>query len=440
MKLSFLSKLARLSLCMLLLPLSASAVSTVEVVVPESHRVSTAELQSKRLVEGNRVLNSIPEQLKGLTTIVPPRGDGGKPGAAYEIEVRRPTAVYISVFPRGRYVPPEPWKNTGLRIGWETSSDEVYAAVFPPGKIQIPEHAGLGGLYGVPHLAVLSEDVAQAQALIANPVVTPKPRVKSRLRAELASPTQPGLYAHPGQEVKWRLRFVGGDAVDDPKTVRVKITEEGGDFQCEQELAIGTGRSTPVLSLRLPRLGFYPMSVLPAEGDFFHPYDGALGAVPEPLPPSKDSPWAVMRATRFMPSEASLARILGVSTVRHPLWLSAELTILEEGDDPKIKVSMAPYLANVKSYVDQGIRVLSGFQMVPTNLSSKPGDMSRGRVLAGDAGPKQNRVIPRDYRIWQAYVSEIVRQSDGLISHWELGNEPNMPDGYWGGTPEEFAK
>jgi hypothetical protein len=403
-------------------------------------RIGKAEAGALRFSSG-REISEVPEVLQGLPTVSIGRGRNTEPGAEFSFSVDKPVVVFIAVFFRGNYVPQDDWKFSGLTLGWEDAEDPIYVKEFPAGEVIIPAHDGVAGLYGPPHLAIVSSDLEAARALVAE-----APEKYTRAPApqpgyfwfDPIDAVNTGGYFEAGQPTQFRFEIRRGDKEKDPKEVRLSIKEEQGEFTFEASSPVGEDRKTEVFEVSLPRQGFYRMELDFDRDAFVREYQSGLAVLPPAAPVSRASPWGVMKAGQ-RPNEAKMARRLGVSWLRHSLWLQAEPVNIVEGHEPKVEVKMDRYLEKAREYKAEGIYILSGFQMIPREMSSRPDDISRSQK-SGDAGPKYLRVPPKDYAVWRAYVSEIVRQSKGLIDAWEVGNEPNMPDSYWGGTTDEFAE
>lgn len=398
--------------------------------VPDSAIQVHVELGEKRLSNQAHIFTTIPEQLRGRPAISPHRGPStSKPGPGYSVTVNRPAALYLAVHHRGQPAVPEAWKLTGLTLGWGGHEDNIYVQIVEPGRVTVPEHDGKAGGYGVPHMLIASDDLDTARALIDNPVQRKTAIVRpARVAVVLPDPKQPGLYGHPGDTLRWKLRVIRGSAGIVPDAIKISVQEQDGEFTWSTEATLDANGHTDVLSLAPPRIGFYKLHV-EAEPSFdLTPVRGGLGIVPEPAPVSQDSPWGVMRVARA-PFEAPLARMLGVDWVRHSNWNMVTPKPDGNGIDP------GQFKVIADEYSDQGIHIMASISLVPPALSSRPDDTSQ----SGDAGPLHSRVAPRDWDEWQTFMRDLTA-SLPEIDYWEIGNEPNTPHHYWAGTVEEFTE
>ena len=57
---------------------------------------------------------------------------------------------------------------------------------------------------------------------------------------------------------------------------------------------------------------------------------------------------------------------------------------------------------------------------------------------ARDQSGKHSRSVPRDYKEFAHYVTEVAKHYKGRIRYWELWNTPGDP-AFWSGTPEEYV-
>ena len=114
---------------------------------------------------GNRTadryqLNEVSEELIGTYCVSVDRGNGNKPGQAFEFTISNRCEVFLLVHERGECKLPEGWEETELVSRWEGSyTDRVYRRVFEPGVVQVPSHTGRldNGFYGVPHAALVRD-------------------------------------------------------------------------------------------------------------------------------------------------------------------------------------------------------------------------------------------------------------------------------------------
>ncbi len=397
--------------------------------VPASHELITLERQAKRMTNQTHVFTSVPESLAGTLAVIPHRGPStSEPGPGYTVTLERPAAVYLAVHKRGQPTIPEVWKPTGLTIGWGNHEDDVYVRIAQAGEVAVPEHDGKAGGFGVPHMLLASANLDQARTLIANPVARRSAIHRpARVIAVLADPNQPGLYGHPGDTIRFKLRVIPGTDGQFPETLTVEANQAEGAFAWSKDVTLDANGHTPVLSITPQDVGFYALSVNAEEGYDLSAFRGGVGIVPEPGPTSLDSPWGVMRVGTA-PFEAKLARMLGVSWVRHSNWNM--VTPLPDGG-----INPEPFRSIAQAYHDQGIHIMASISLVPPALSSKPGDTSQ----SGDAGPLHSRVRPADWEAWQQFMHDTAQATQGLIDFWEIGNEPNTPHHYWAGTVEEFS-
>ena len=400
--------------------------------IPGNAEWVTASLQAKRLSNQTHRFTTVPEQIQGLPAVAPHRGPStSEPGPGYVVTLTRPAALYLAVHHRGSPTVPDTWKPTGLTLGWGNHEDDIYVKLVEPGEIQIPAHDGKAGGYGVPHMLIVGDDLNQARQLIANPV----PRRSAihrpaRVVAVLPDPNQPGLYGHPGDTIRWRLRVIPGSNPDLPTSLQVEARELDGPFVWSIDAPLDDKGFTGPLDLKPPRVGFYDLGIeaSDAAGQPYelHPFLGGVGIVPEPGPVEAASPWGVMRVADA-PFEARLARMLGASWVRHTNWNMVRPT--DDGVDP------GRFLTLAEAYREQGLHIMASISLVPAELSSRPDDTS----TSGDAGPLHSRVAPRDWEQWQRFMRDTAASMGDLIDYWEIGNEPNTPHHYWAGTTDEFA-
>lgn len=377
-------------------------------------------------------LDHIPALLKGNRAVIVSRGRSDRPGQSFDITLKKRSAVYIGVHRRGQPELPSRWKRTGLVLTWGSFADDVYATIAEAGTLTVPEHNGRAGLYGVPHIAIVTSAVDAAKELMADPVQSEAGAVRpAELHLRTTGDT-PGLYAVGGEELRWRFTVYRKPAR--PVTsleVTIREAETDGAPLFEERIAV-SGNTSEEVGITLPRPGFYIMDAEAPPECNVTAFKGGLARIRPALPPSSDSPWGAMRASS-LPREAELARRLGVSWIRHTTWATGELTIDEDGT---LTADFSDYVNIAKAYHEHDINIMADIQMVPRELSSRPEATQR----VGDAGPLYVRVAPRDWRLWESYVEQLVRQAQPMIQHWEIGNEPNTPNRYWAGTVEEFAR
>lgn len=266
--------------------------------------------------------------------------------------------------------------------------------------------------------------------------VKAKKRVKKvRLDVVLPNDRQPGLYYNSGETTDFYFRKRGKGKVAGTTSLPVKVKEEEGNFSWQGNIPFD-GEKSDAIKIPLPRIGYYHLTINFPDNSLLENYKSGIAVLPKAPAPSKTSFWGAMRAGKFAPNNAALARRLGLSWIRSPLWLMPSLKIIKEGEQPELEVDVTHYKNINQSYKKQGLFILGGFQMIPKVLSSQPNNNARSGHH--DAGVKWCRVKPRDYRLWRAYVKEVVKGCKGTVDAWEVGNEANMPDGYWGGTWPEF--
>jgi hypothetical protein len=413
--------------------------------VPDAHAVVTVALGELRLANQTHRFTTIPDPLAGLTAISPHRGPStSEPGPAYQVRLTRPGAVYLAVHDRGNPTVPDGWAPTGLTLGWGNHQDDIYARLIDaPTTLDIPAHDGRAGGFGVPHMVLFSPDTDTARRLIADPVARRSAIQRpGRVVVVLPDADQPGLYAHPGDTVRFRLRHIPGTGgpAEPLDQLTVSLAQLDGDFTWATDAPLDDTGHTDVLEVAPPAVGFYPLHIAADDQYPLAPFAGGVGIVPEPAPVNADSPWGVMRVGDA-PWEARLARMLGVDWVRHSNWNMVRPRPRNHADEgtsdatrlPGVDLGRFGELAEM--YHEQGIHIMASLSLVPSELSSQPGDTSQ----SGDAGPLESRVAPADWDAWQRFVRDTAAALP-MIDHWEIGNEPNTPHHYWAGTVEEFAR
>jgi hypothetical protein len=104
-------------------------------------------------------IREIPDELKGLSTVTIPRGDGNRPAPGFAFTIDKDSEVYIAVHDRGGYKPPEGWMKTDMILKWRPGFDEtdtVYAKSFSKGVLEVPGHnSTTGTIFGVPNMAFI---------------------------------------------------------------------------------------------------------------------------------------------------------------------------------------------------------------------------------------------------------------------------------------------
>jgi len=63
-------------------------------------------------------IREIPDELKGLSTVTIPRGNGSQPAPGFTFTIDKDSEVYIAVHDRGGYKPPEGWTKTDMTLKW----------------------------------------------------------------------------------------------------------------------------------------------------------------------------------------------------------------------------------------------------------------------------------------------------------------------------------
>jgi hypothetical protein len=104
-------------------------------------------------------IHEIPDELKGLSTVTIPRGNGSQPAPGFTFTIDKDSEVYIAVHDRGGYKPPEGWMKTDMILKWRPEieeTDTVYTKSFSKGVVEVPGHSGTtGSMFGVPNMAFI---------------------------------------------------------------------------------------------------------------------------------------------------------------------------------------------------------------------------------------------------------------------------------------------
>lgn len=136
---------------------------------------ATLKAGTQRML-GQATLSVVPKQLEGAECLVPERGKGDAPGAAYSFTLSSDAVVYLFVLKRGQNVVSSEWTDTG----WTAESkhpqleaplvDAIYKKTFRAGEtVRVPEHKGKdGATFGIPHLVALvpNKKVSQSRLWI----------------------------------------------------------------------------------------------------------------------------------------------------------------------------------------------------------------------------------------------------------------------------------
>ena len=264
----------------------------------------------------------------------------------------------------------------------------------------------------------------------------------------------PGNLFVEGEPVAMKLTVVGGDK--DPATgtwadlrLAYRVDEVDGDWTRRKDLGTFTAADARDIAfeVELPGRGLYRLTV---EGEAATGITGSkevpLGMVFEPDPPSPDSRWGVFLipygGAEATPEQAeALAenmRRLGVSWVRLNFWANAfhDVEVIST-DPPVVRAAYPTWKAMAQALQRRGLSIMGTICHVPDELSSQPGVIG---PRASDAGPQWARVMPRDPRLWEAFLADMASQFREEITYWETWNEPNLPRRYWAGSLEQFHR
>jgi hypothetical protein len=112
------------------------------------------------------------------------------------------------------------------------------------------------------------------------------------------------------------------------------------------------------------------------------------------------------------------------------------VTVKQVDGKPVVTADWSQWKQYAQELRAQGISIMGEIAQCPSALSSHQGDTSG----VGDIGPLEYRVKPRDYAEWDQLMEKLAADLKDEIDVWEIWNEPNFQDGFWHGTPEEFAE
>jgi|APSaa5957512622_1039677.scaffolds.fasta_scaffold02592_2 hypothetical protein len=112
----------------------------------------------ERTTRGKYRIETLPERLVGLPRITVARGNTQAAGTAFSFTVTAPARIYIAVHKRGDYTPPESWQKTDMTTTWSPQhGDAIYQRDVPPGRVEVPAHAGKQGVhFGLPHVVFVA--------------------------------------------------------------------------------------------------------------------------------------------------------------------------------------------------------------------------------------------------------------------------------------------
>ncbi len=235
---------------------------------------------------------------------------------------------------------------------------------------------------------------------------------------------------------------------DGAATLRWSVVEREGAWRDAGEIAttLVQGRVAVDLPTRPPGRGLYDVELAVSAVGASAKLTTTVGVVFAPRP-DPAAPWGVFAtpARWYGPDDdaawarnAEHLRRLGASWARLNFWPEAFSAIAVDRNAGTAIPEFARWKPFAGELHARGIAIMGGIPGVPVKaLSSCPDD---DRVTPGwDGGPFWHISKPGDWRTWDDLVERTARDFADEIAVWELYNEPNMPDWYWRGTPEELV-
>ncbi|MEK6796210.1 MAG: glycosyl hydrolase family 28-related protein [Spirochaetota bacterium] len=127
--------------------------------VPRDAAVTGIKKGIKRCAERYEITD-FPDNFSDQTCIAVPRGDPKTAGKGFSFSVTSPSALYIIVMRKAGYMPPSDWKRTDMTVTYRINeklamTDDVYVLKTEGGRIDVPQHDGNDGTFGIPHMAVV---------------------------------------------------------------------------------------------------------------------------------------------------------------------------------------------------------------------------------------------------------------------------------------------
>jgi len=234
-----------------------------------------------------------------------------------------------------------------------------------------------------------------------------------------------------------------------PTRITWHVRETEGPWQSEGRVAVPVenGRGEQPIPLDLPGRGHYTLALRAVSGDAVAVAKTSLGVVFPPDPPNPNAPWGIFHIPNPIedpddPLGAKAAarsiRLLGASWARLNFWSQSydSIDITTKGGQTIVEADTGRWKSYARALRDEGIHIMGEIAQCPTLLSSRREDMTRER----DMGPVANRAKPRDYAEWDALMTSLAVDYRDEIGVWEIWNEPDFRQGFWVGTPQEFAE
>ncbi|HEX2949338.1 MAG TPA: hypothetical protein VHV83_07190 [Armatimonadota bacterium] len=259
-----------------------------------------------------------------------------------------------------------------------------------------------------------------------------------------ATAPRAGFLFSDTERVEIRAKVSGAQA---PVLLEYVLTEFNGPWTTSgkvtiKQLSDGIGE-TP-LPISLPGRGLYKLALHAQANGATANAETWIGVVFSPEKPTLSSHWSMFAIpwdwkTGLADPYTAMAenyRQLGVSWVRFNFWAHSYGKVTVSDNDTTVHADLQRSKAFIEAIHKNGMFIMGEIAQVPRELSSRPAETS----TTGDAGPLWCRVKPRNYALWDQLMAQMATEFREEIQYWEILNEPDIPNGYWSGTPEEFAE